>query len=334
MKISEIQHSHGIIEIEIACSKQKVSLLNIGASFVRWLTTSGKDILARYDDIQEYNVNAMYLGVTVGPNAGRIENGQFKLGAKEYQMKEEKSHFLHSGEFGFSRSLFDYAIEKNDDEESIVVFTLDYSHPLLPGKQHIKVSYIVKQDDVVILFDVESDQETLCNLTNHVYINLDGTFDREIETHSIQVPANKVLLMDQNLIGTKFVSVENTPFDFQQERAILPSVLEVKATDKAAFGLDHYYLFTDKAKTEIVLKSSHHPYALTISSSYPGATVYSTNFPSTKAVQTGAPLPLHSAVCVEPEFIGNAINRSDVEIGLVSKEKPYHHQIHYHWGVL
>ncbi len=332
MKISEIKHPHEIIEIEIACPRQKISLLNIGASFVRWLTTSNVDILARYEDIQEYFVNAMYLGSTVGPNAGRIQDGHFFLNDKEYSMQEKTSHFLHSGEFGFARSIFDYQILKNTDDESEILFTLDYQHPLLPGTQNVNVRYSIKADYIKITYDVTSDQTSLCNLTNHVYMNLDGDFEHEIDSHTLKLNASKVLMMDAFLIGTDFNNVNASVFDFRKEEKVLPSVLSIKKIDKEANGLDHYYLFDEFADRSVVLKSAKSNHQLTIQTDYPGVTVYTTNYPSSKVIQTGLSLPLHSAICIEPEYIGNAINRNDVSVGLVSKEKPYHHQIEYIWG--
>lgn len=331
MKISEIKHPHGIIEIEIACPRQKVSLLNIGATFARWLTTSNVDILARYDDITEYLVNKMYLGVTVGPNAGRLKNGHFELNNKEYQMLEKESHFLHSGEFGYSRTLFDYKIISQTDLRSEILFSLDYQHPLIPGRQNINVTYVIEPDHVHIEYHVTSDQLSLCNITNHAYMNIDGDFEHEISTHSLQLNASKVLMIDENLIGSNFIDVQDTVFDFRKETLMMPSVEAIKVVDKDAFGIDHYFLFDNPSDTSVHIYSRQNNHHLEITSDYPGTTVYTTNFPSDKHVQTNKALPLHSAFCVEPEYIGDSINRNDCEKGIVSNEKPYHHQIDFYW---
>lgn len=328
MKICEIKHAEGIIEIEVNCPKQKVSFLNIGATFVRWLTTSGEDIIAHYEDPEDYLDNPMYLGANVGLNAGRISDGAFELGGVKYQMEEKAKHFLHSGKYGYGTMPFDYEVELNTDDLSIIHFFLTYKHPLLPGTQQVSIRYWIEKDIVKILYDVTSDALMLCNPTQHAYFNIDGDFSKPIDSHTLKVNADEVLWMDNRQIGTHFGPVDGTPLDFRKETTMMDKIEAVKIEDPVNFGIDHFFLWKDG---EITLSSKKNNASLVIKSTFPGVTVYTTNYPTKDKVQTGAPLPLHSAVCMEPEFVGNAINMKGVPYGHVSKEEPFHQEITYEW---
>ena len=44
-----------------------------------------------------------------------------------------------------------------------------------PGNAEIRVTYALREDNaLVIRYQMESDADTICNLTNHAYFNLDG----------------------------------------------------------------------------------------------------------------------------------------------------------------
>jgi aldose 1-epimerase len=327
MKIEIVKHVKNIDEIIITSPMQQViSLLNIGADIYKWITPLKKEIVARYLNIEDYLTNEMSFGATVGMNSGRIENSMFELDGIHYHFKGENPHFLHGGDEHLYSRFFEYTIKNVNENMAEVVFTHQYTHPVLPGVQNIEVIYQIFEGKVTINYFVKSNVMMLCNLTNHSYFNLDGDFTRPIDSHELRVPSSQVVLVDEEFLGREILNVEGTEFDFRKRKPILPVVEVLKTKYPVVKGLDHFFLLDEPT---IELYSSKSKTSLKVITSYPGVTIYSTNYPNEQKTQTSKPLDLHYSLCIEPQFQSNAINDRRFEVGLVYPSKTYHHMIEY-----
>lgn len=319
-------HGHKIKEIRLTSKNgQIVSFLNVGATLYRWVTLQKREIVARYDNIDDYLTNQMSFGTTVGMNSGRIENGEFVLEGVKYRTPNKETHFLHGGEDRLSLRFFDFELfQRNDGVE--IIFTHEYSHSILPGTQLVSVKYLVKENDILVTYDVTTDKTGLCNLTNHTYFNLDGDFLSSIDHHEIQIPASKVVIVDDEMIGKKVTDVEGTDFDFRVQKDVYKPMQNVDSMFPKVKGIDHYFLLDHPCsklysrKTKTLLK---------VKTTLPGVTVYTTNYPNQEWIQTKKPLGLHHAICLEPQYQSNAINDHRFEVGIVTVKRPYHHEIEY-----
>lgn len=329
IKISQVNQLYSQISIQSLLG-QEVLLFTVGASLIKWTEKSGINVVARYNDPLDYLKPGMYLGTTVGMNSGRIENGEFFLGGKNYHIHGEHPHFLHGGDNSLSFQNFDFTIEKNTDSETIVCFSNRYHAEYLPGHQFVLIRYLIREDEITIQYDVTSDQLTLCNLTNHSYFNLEGDFTHPIQYHELQLPSAQVCLVNADFIGKQLIDVAQTNYDFMQYAPVLERVEVIRASQDPAFGLDHYFPFiSGKQQEPIRLRSTKSGLELFVETSYPGVTVYSTNFPNSKAINEDKKLALTGAICLETQFASNAINDSRFQVGLVSPAQPYHHFIRY-----
>ncbi|PKL00093.1 MAG: hypothetical protein CVV56_07720 [Tenericutes bacterium HGW-Tenericutes-1] len=323
-----------IKEITIISEKnQKISLINIGASLTEWVTSSWKNIVAGYQDYHDYLKPGMYLGTNVGMNAGRIENSVIEIDGKKIILNSKHPHFLHGGDNSLAFKTFDVSIEKNSTNQVIICFSHDYSDENLPGIFRVEIRYYIIEGSIRIVYDVSSSHNSLCNLTNHTYFNLDGDFTHDLSNHELKIKASHVVLVNQDIIGKEIIDVTNSEFDFRMMKPIMPTIETIKLRGEKALGLDHYFPF-DKVSTEaqITLKSKTSNKELNVFTTYPGVTIYTTNYPEKKMLKHGYTPLQHSAICLEVQFQSNAINDKRFEAGLVSPNRPYHHEIYFQLG--
>ncbi len=331
MIISQHTYSNGTKELIIRhVSGQEIRLLSIGATLKRWLTIDQIDIVAGYESIDDYALPGMFLGTNVGLVAGRLDNSQFLIHGKFYQLHSHSESFLHGGDDSIAFRQFDDFIIKNDDDETIIQFRNTYQNAQLPGIQSLLITYSIKLNHLSVIYDVSSTEPCPCNITNHSYFNLNGTFDKPIENHMLWLSSSSVVEVDDHMIGRSILPVTNTPFDFTQSSLIMDRVNELKKTHSRTKGIDHFYILKgDHENPTIKLSSSTSHKTLWITTDYPGVTVYTTNYPSLKKLHNHYPMTQHGAICLEAQYQSNAINDSRFSAGIVEPERSYHQEIHY-----
>jgi len=307
----------------------RFSLLSLGATVYDWTTPSGVNIVAAYEKFDDYKKPGMYLGTTVGPNAGRIQNGSFTIGGERYQTEEKDSNFLHSGKEGLSFKVFEVKRCEITQEDTIVVFSLDYIHSVLPGRQTFTVTYRIRDRRMSIEYEATSDKETIINLTNHCYFNLNGTFDQPIDDHALTTEASRVTTVDEELLAKDIMHVEGSLLDFRTKRFLKDAYEAPELNNHPVGGVDHFFLFDEDDKKEAVLFAENSNRKLTVSFTMPGLTVYTSNTPKDNLLKSGTPLLKHGAVCLEPEYNPNAVNDERFEVSIAKKGQSYHETIVY-----
>lgn len=334
MNISIRTIQNDIREIDVVSAKgQRVSLLSVGAALTSWRTASGIDIVAAYRDVTDYQKGGMYLGTTVGPIAGRVENGAFAVGGKTYRSQENPPHFLHGGADSVAFRNFSHVIEKNGAAETVVRFTHRFHHDLIPGTIDVSIRYVIRHGTVRIVYDVTSDEPTLSNFTNHSYFNLDGDFGSDLSNHDLLIKADRVVLVDETILGKEIAPVAGTPFDFTTKRPVMPPVLAIKATGHASRGIDHYFLFAPGARQpQVELTSRKTGLRLTVATSTPGVTVYTGNYPKDNPLRSGGTLAQHGSICFETQHQSNAMNDPRFDPALASPDRPWHAETTFRLG--
>ena len=156
---------------------ESVSLTDYGASVVSLLVHDRqgalRDIVLGCDDAPAYERQTACLGGVPGRHANRIARGRFVLNGKTYQLAiNNGENHLHGGPTGFHRRLWRAAVGENsltftrlscDGEEGY------------PGNLLVSVRYTFDDEcRLGIHYQALCDQDTVINLTNHSYFNLDG----------------------------------------------------------------------------------------------------------------------------------------------------------------
>ena len=172
-----------------------VSLTDYGASVVSARVQDGKgqlrDIVLGCDCVEDYERQTACLGAVPGRHANRIGGGRFTLGGKEYHLAVNNGpNHLHGGPTGFHRRLWHGEIA---NEESVVFsyFSPDGEEGY-PGNLIVSVKYTFDEENrLTILYRALCDRDTVINLTNHTYFNLDGHDSGSVEGERRELPADR-----------------------------------------------------------------------------------------------------------------------------------------------
>lgn len=89
----------------------------------------------------------------------------------------------------------------------------------------INLTYILNDNKIAIIHTAKVEEETVLNITNHSYFNLNGHESSDILEHLMWIEADEYLEINEELLPTgKKLSVENTPMDFRKYKRIEESI--------------------------------------------------------------------------------------------------------------
>lgn len=303
-------------------------LLTTGASLIEWKTPKGIGIIAAYRDYRDYQGEGMYLGANIGPTAGRIASGRFVLDGITYSLDKKGKPYLHGGKAGLHQCEFGIVSTSSSEVSANIVFETEYKHPIIPGTITLYIAYDLSPTTVTIRYEATASANTLLNLTNHSYFNLDGTFSTPMQHHELRIAAQKVVTVGEDMVGKDILDVAGTIFDFRKQKALLPVATDPSLLSKTAYGIDHFFMASGHhAIAELVSTSSNR--RLEVSTSYPGLTVYTTNYPAKNVLSNGTVMARNGAICLETQYQSNAINDDRFETYRLEAGKKYRHYVTY-----
>jgi len=322
-----------VIEYTLKNNKgMEVSFLNYGGIVTSIMVPDKngvmENVVLNYASLEEYENDGYYFGALVGRVAGRIKGASFELNGETYSLEEnDNRNNLHGGNKGFNRVIWDTEVLDKEDE---VAVELSYFSPDgeegFPGNLQIEVTYTVtNQNEFKISYSGNSEQTTIVNMTNHSYFNLSGNAKRDILNHTLQLKSDKVLELDQELLPTgKWITVENTPFDFQQGAKIVTGTQSNhQQTILAGNGYDHPFLLNAQKDNEIILKDEESGRILTIETEAEGVVIYSGNQIEERGEVSGVPSRKYLGICLETQGLPDAIHHPEFRSWVVDKEHPY-----------
>ena len=181
-------------------SGASVTLCDLGASVISIKVPdkngSIRDVVLGYEHIDGYEFDGTYFGATVGRCCGRIAYGKFTLNGEDYQLSVNNgSNHLHGGFNSFSRKVWLAVVD--DKVPNTVLFMLDSpdGDEGYPGNMKVFVRYTFDDENVLtIKWSAVSDKDTICNLTNHSYFNLNGHKSGKVtENHRLKINAMEEL---------------------------------------------------------------------------------------------------------------------------------------------
>ena len=288
-----------------------VELMNYGCA-IRSIVVPDKngkkmDVCLGYDTLREYEENDGYLGAVVGRHANRIEKGRFDLNGTAYSLAcNNGPNHLHGGARGFDRHVWHAEILPDgicfsrlspDGEEGY------------PGNLQVQVAYRwSKENGLTLEYTAQCDRDTLVNLTNHCYFNLNG--GGSVLKHMLTVHAQQFLENDAFCLPTgKFCDVvSHAAMDFRRAKPIGRDILQNDCNLRNARGYDHnYVLFPNEKKEAAVLYSADSGIQLRILTDQPGLQVYSGNFLTERIGKNGCIYRERDAVCLETQKFPNAL---------------------------
>ena len=292
------------------------SILTYGGA-VRSLAVPGKDgpvdVALGFDTLEDYITQDKYLGALVGRYANRIGGAGFTLEGKEYRLaKNDKAvNHLHGGGVGFDKRV--WTVKGQTENTAALTLVSPDGEEGYPGTLSVEVAYTLSHGRLEIAYRAETDQTTLCNLTNHTYFNLSGHGSGPVTDQLIQVLADQYTPTGPGSIPTgELAGVAGTPMDLRESTPIGAHIDEPFEQLQLAGGYDHNWAVNGWDGTLRTIARARSPrtgISMEVETDLPGVQFYAGNYldgcPKGKG---GAPYARRWGFCLETQYFPDSPN--------------------------
>lgn len=295
-----------------------VSILNYGGiiTSVKVKNKEGKfeNIVLGYDSLKNYVDNDPYLGAIIGRVGNRIANGSFTLNGETYNLEVNNgTNHLHGGLKGFDKVFWDV---KTQEDEGKVLLHLFYESAHMeegyPGNLKTQVTYTLdNENQLSVSYKAQTDRTTIVNLTQHSYFNLSGDFNSTILNHQLQIDADAITSLNQNMIPTgAFTDLTDTPLDFRVLKTIGKEINSSHQQIEIAGGYDHNYVINTPSLDSCFAKVIHSNSGrvMEVFTDQPGVQLYTGNF--LEAINDNY-MGKRSGFCLETQHFPDSPNQSN-----------------------
>ncbi|MEE2773095.1 MAG: aldose epimerase family protein [Bacteroidota bacterium] len=310
-----------------------LSILNFGASLFSFKIKNNKgeliDVVVGPADPEVYTT-AQYreenkcFGGSIGRFAGRISEGQFSIGEEKYSVYEEyEGAHLHGGKKGFQYRFWNIdSVSEGENPQAVLSYHSEHLEEGYPGNLKVQVTYQLTEDNQVkITYRAETDRDTIVNLTNHTYFNLNGS--GSVSDHFMQVNASKILELDErNLPTGNLTKLKGHPKDHRESKLLGNRELD-----------DVYVLDTMENETQVQLFSPLSGIKLKLKSNQPVVVIYSPESLPDKWQYLAQIDEKFPAVALEAQNYPDAPNFRNFPSSLLKKGEVYENEIVYSFSV-
>jgi aldose 1-epimerase len=270
------------------------------------------DVVLGHDTLADYVAdNKTYFGALIGRYANRIGHATFTLDGVKYLLPaNDNGNSLHGGPQGFDKKVWT-GKELNDGVE--LTYKSKDGEAGYPGNLTAIVSYHLTENDILrIHYYATSDKDTVVNLTNHSYWNLNGQGD--ILGNLVTLNADRYTPVDAGLIPTGVLApVAGTPFDFRKAVAVGARIDRSDPQLKLGRGYDHNWVLNRSGPGISLAARVEDPASGRVMEVYtdqPGLQFYTGNFLDGTVKGKGGKLALtRTALCLETQHYPDTPNK-------------------------
>lgn len=291
----------------------RVSLTNLGAAITSlWVPDrQGKlrDVVLGCDSAAAQEQQGACFGAVPGRHANRIGEGRFQLNGKEYRLAcNNHGNHLHGGLEGFHKKLWNCAV---CGDKVIFSRLSPDGEEGYPGNLLVSVAYSLDENNQLLLeYHALSDQDTVLNLTNHAYFNLEGHDSGSVARQELRIFADSFTENDANCLPTgRILPVEGTPFDFRDWKPIGQDWDAAEPNIKNGGGYDHNFILGQEGDFALCAQA----YApgsgirMDVYTTQPGVQLYSANGLQVDCGKGGALYGPRQGFCLETQHWPNAM---------------------------
>ena len=320
-----------------------VEILNYGATLHSFICPdkNGKptDIILGFDKLSPYENGCGYIGATVGRFANRIEKGRFVLNGKQYNLFINNGpNHLHGGKHGFSSKIFDVC-ESGENQ-----IKMSYTSPDLeegyPGKLDLTVTFTLQADGTLgIVYDAESDADTVINLTNHSYFNLNGADSgKGADNHKIAIFADSFCENDTDCLPTgNIIPVDGTDMDLRKPVTLRERLGSKYKAISDFGGFDNCFIMhTETINNPLAVCAEVHSeetgITLECATTLPAIQLYTGNCIESDVKDLGKygiRYKNHGALCLETQNFPNSTEHKNFPSPVLKKGEKYHTETYY-----
>ena len=285
------------------------------------------DVVLGYDNPDGYmGPSGTGFGATIGRNGNRIGKARFVLNGKTYELdKNNNGNNLHSGLDYYHHRM--WAVKETT--ENSITFSLhspdgDQGYP---GTFDVDVTYTLTEDNAIqIDYRGVPQADTIVNMTNHSYFNLNGHASGSILEQEMWVDADAFTATDDELIPTgEIIPVEGTPMDFRTKKKIGRDIGENYEALVFGGGYDHNWCLNNNGKFAKVIEMSSDVSGITMEvyTDLPGVQIYSGNFLDEEKGKDGIVYHHRQGICFETQHYPDAINHDNFPSPVVKAGEEY-----------
>lgn len=299
---------------------------------VRTLTVPGRsgqsvDVVLGFDTLEDYLRQDKYIGALIGRYGNRIGAARFSLNGKTFTLPaNDGPNHLHGGPAGFDKQV--WTIEKLTGSDLTLSLTSPDGHMGYPGALTAQVTYRLTSDALELDYKAKSDADTLCNLTNHTYFNLDGHASGPVGRQVVRLPSVFYTPTDPQSIPTgEIATVAGTPLDLRAGMAMGKGWDKSFVQLRQAGGYDHNFLVPGPIG---VLRPAGQAWsdksgiAMEVLTTQSGVQFYSGNYlDGCPAGKGGAPYARRWGFCLETQTFPDSPNQPHFPSALLPRGKTY-----------
>lgn len=295
-----------------------ISLSNLGAALVKALVPDKNgvisDVVLGFDKAEDYLDNPSFFGVVIGPSANRIAGAAFEIDGHTYRLdSNDGENNLHSHKAqGYHKRI--WTAEAKDNS---VTFTLEDEGSMgFPGDKRVSVVYtLTEENELKIHYHGISDRNTILNLTNHTYFNLDGHDSGRMEDHELWLGASCYTPVVEGAIPDgEIAPVTGTPMDFTTPKKVGRDINADFEQLELTGGYDHNWVIDDWDGSLRHIATVKAPASGRVMKAYttlPGVQFYAGNFIGEQKGKDGADYGPRMGLCLETQYFPDSIHHSD-----------------------
>lgn len=315
------------------------SFLNYGATWQTMFVPNRKgelvDVVLGYDTVEEYQKNFMYLGCTVGRVANRIKDARFTLNGTEYKLAVNNGDAcLHGGNVGFDKKIWQAQI---DGDAVFFSLTSPDGDEGFPGTLSVVVIYTLDDENALsIRYLLNSDADTIQNMTNHAYFNLAGQQSSVLD-QTLWINASRTTRIDKDVLPTgEIVPVRGTPLDFTKAKPIGRDIKGKGEMVDVIGGYDHNFVIdrkgseVEKIATAIDLVGG---IAMDVYTDQPGVQLFTPPDFTYMTGKNGVQYGIYPAFCLETQHFADAMNHPEFPSIVLHAGEVFSSETVYHFRV-
>jgi aldose 1-epimerase len=320
-----------------------IAITNYGARVVSAIVKNKSgyftDVILGFTNVQQYvSSDEKYHGAIIGRYANRIAEGKFTLNETHYNLAINNGpNHLHGGNKGFHDTV--WKVTSHTNNSISLSYVSKDGEEGYPGQVKVNVTYTISNDNSLeIDYHASSDKDTIINLTNHSYFNLNGEGNGDIYNHQLTIKADAFTPIDVNSIPTGVIQpVKNTPFDFKAPHSIGQRIDEDDIQLKNGQGYDHNFILNKAANELGIAATAFSPATgiqLEVYTTEPGLQFYSGNFmKGSNTLKSGAKDDYRTAFCLETQHFPDSPNKPQFPSVVLKKDQVFKSKTIYTFSV-
>lgn len=302
-------------------------ILNYGG-IIKRLIYKEVDVVLGRDTLEEYLNNDDYYGALIGRNSNRLENSEFELNGKVYKLNNNDGrNNLHGGMAGFDKKVWDAEVVDEDEPSLILSLISPDGEEGFSGEVKIKVTYtLTKDSSIKIHYEGETDADTILNMTNHSYFNLNGHSSGDVCGHTLWMDSDFYTPNTNECMPYgEILSVKGTPFDFNTSETLGERFVSEHPQIRMFDGFDHNIVLNGRGYRKVAcLTGEKSGISMEVYTDRSGIQLYTGNgINTTRVCKDNSLYCKYGALCLETQAFPNSMKHAHFPDGILRKNEKY-----------